>query len=362
MTAPASRVEVHKLAHELGVEHESLAYLESLPADQLVTLRHGVSRAVFAANEHRLKPLGALARRVPATLAARIAKAALGPLLCGRVASVMDPRTAVPLAGHLDPDFLAQVTLSIDPARSAAIITQLDHELVVAVGERLIESGDYMVLARFITVVDEDIVLRLVELAEGPQLLEVALYADDHARVDELLQAIPEAKLAAVIEAAATSEDRADAAVSLLTMLSAESQRRLTDLAATLAPAVADAVVGATVRLEVWPVLLPVVGSLAPGAIARFVNVATLLDPALVDDLVVSVRRADESGQAGQLPFRTMLDVLEVADEEHRAMLREVTQLDHPATLAWAARSSGTSEADVRAALAALRAGEPLPS
>ena len=32
MTAPASRVEVQKLAHELGVVPETLSYLESVPA------------------------------------------------------------------------------------------------------------------------------------------------------------------------------------------------------------------------------------------------------------------------------------------------------------------------------------------
>lgn len=361
MTAPASRVEVHKLSHELGVPHDSLDYLEVLPADELAILRHGVSRAVFAANEHRLKPLGALARRVPAPLAAKIAKGALGPLLCARVAGVMDPRTAIPLAGHLDPDFLAQVTLSLNPARSAAIIQGLDDELVVEVGKRLLDSGDHMVLARFITVVDEAVVLRLVELADGPQLLEVALYADDHARVDELLQVIPEPKLAAVVEAASTNEDRADAAVSLLTMLHTDSQRRLADLTASLDPAVADAVVGAIVRLEVWPQLLPVVGSLSPAAIACFVNVDTLLDPALVDDLVVSVRTADEAGDVGRLPFRMLLEVLEVADEAHLEMLGRVSRLDEPDTLAWAAHSTGTSEKQVKEALGCLRAGKPLP-
>lgn len=206
MTA-AGRIEVHKLAHELGVEPDSLAYLLPVPAAELATLRHGVSRAIFAANEQRIRPLGALARRVPAALAARVAKAALGPLLSGRVASVMHPRTAVPLAGHLDADFLAQVTLSLDPAASAAIIAELDDDLVVGVGSRLLEAGEYLVLARFITVVDAEVVLALAELADGGQLLEVAAYAEDQDRVAELLGLLPEEKLEEVVAASAVSPD-----------------------------------------------------------------------------------------------------------------------------------------------------------
>lgn len=361
MSALASRIEIRKLAHELGVEPESLDYLESLPAVELATLRHGVSRAIFAANEERIRPLGALARRVPATLAARVAKAALGPLLCGRVASVMHPKTAVPLAGHLDPEFLARVTLSLDPAASAAIIKELDDDLVIGVGKRLIDDSEFMVLARFITVVDDDVVLALVDLAEGVHLLEVAVYAEDHARVDELLQVIPEEKLLAIIEAAATDTARADAAVSLISMLSTGSQRRLANLAGGLSEPATDAVVGAIARLQVWPELLPIVGSLSTEAMAAFVNVPTLLEAAVVNDLIVAIRDADQDGRGDRLPFRLLLDVLDVADEAHLAMLKRVDQLDDAETLAWAAESTGTDEEQVREALTCLRAGDPLP-
>jgi hypothetical protein len=319
------------------------------------------SSPTLSANEERIAPLGALARRVPASLAAKVAKAALGPLLCGRVASIMNPKTAVPLAGHLDPDFLAQVTLSLDPARAAAIIKELDDDLVIAVGERLLDSGEYMILARFITVVDEDVVLAIVDLADGAQLLEVALYAEDHDRVDELLHAIPEPKLSAVIEAATTDAARADGAVSLITMLNTESQRRLADITAALPGPVADAIVGAIVRLQVWPELLPVVGSLSTDAIGTFVNVPTLLDAALVDELIVAIRTADQAGTTSRLPFRVLLEVLEVVDEPHRAMLNQLSQLDDAETLAWAAVSTGTDEEQVGEALACLRAGDELP-
>lgn len=361
MTSPASRVEVQKLAYELGVHPRELAYLEPLPATELMTLRRGVSQAMFAVSGERLEPVGALARRVPATLAARVAKAALGPLLSGRVASVMDPGTAVALAAHLEAEFLAEVTLSLDPSRAAAIIKELDDELVVAVGQQLLERGEYIVLSRFITVVHDDVVMPLVDLADGAQLLEVALYAEDHTRVDELLAGLPDGKVASIIEAATTDAVRADEAVSLITLLNRDSQRRLAHLAASLDPAVADAVVAATARLQVWPQLLPVVGSLSDEAIGCFVNAPTLLDPGLVDALVVAVRTAGESGDEPALPFGVLLGMLSAADEAHVAMLGSVSQLDDPATLAWAADSLGIGADRVSAAVSALRAGEPLP-
>lgn len=359
MTA-AARIEVQKLAHELQVEPASLDYLQSLPAAELATLRHGVSRAIFAANEHRIKPLGALARRVPPALAARVAKAALGPLLCGRVASVMHPKTAVPLAGHLDAEFLANVTLSLDPAASAAIIAELDDDLVIGVGRRLLENGESMVLARFITVVDTQVVMALAETATGGQLLDVAVYAEDHLRVGELLLLLPDEKLRGVVEATAANPARAEESVALISQLDLESQRRLADIAAALPEAVPEAVVAAIVRMDAWPDLLPALQSLSPEAIRAFVNVPTLLDASVVDRLVVAVRTADEE-TGGQLPFRMLLDVLDAVDDAHRAVLGELTQLEDDATVAWAAKSTGTTEGQVREALSALRAGKPLP-
>jgi hypothetical protein len=272
----------------------------------------------------------------------------------------MHPKTAVPLAGHLDPEFLAKVTLYLDPAASAAIIADFDDDLVIGVGNRLLESGDSMVLARFITVVDTDAVLALAETASGGQLLDVAVYAEDHERVGELLMLLPEEKLTEVVEATAANPARAEESVALISQLDVESQRRLADIAATLPGSVPEGVIAAIVRIDAWPDLLPALQSLSPEAIGAFVNVPTLLDAAVVDQLIASVRSADEAS-GGQLPFRMLLDVLDALDDTHRAMLGELTQLDDPETLSWAAKSTGTTEAQVRDALASLRAGKPLP-
>ena len=76
-----------------------------------------------------------------------------------------------------------------------------------------------------------------------------------------------------------------------------------------------------------------------------------------------SVAKLEQQPAAGgtQLPFGVLLDVLEVADEAHLAMLNQLSQLDDPETVAWAAGSTGTDEELVREALACLRAGEELP-
>jgi len=220
----ASRIEITKLAAELRVEEQELDFLEASAPEELRTFREVVSRALFSRHEPRLKRLAAVSQKLPATATAKISKLAMGPVLSGRIASVMPPAESAKLAGHLDREFMAQLAVAMDPARVAGIVAELDDVLVVDVGRRLLAAGDLLTLARFTAVVSPEVAQAVIEEATGEQLVRLALYLEDDEALDRMVGDLPEDR-AAGMAAAAKEDDEVHAL--LLDRLGTGSRARL---------------------------------------------------------------------------------------------------------------------------------------
>lgn len=328
----AARAEVSKLAHELGADADLLTFLTKDDEAALAELRTTIAHALFAVHEPRLRRIAGLATLLPPPLAARIAELALGPMLCGRIAGVLDVATAVRLAGHFPAPFLAKLTRWLDPARTADIVRRLPDNLVVRVARMLLDEGAYVVLGRFVAVVDESVAIQVMKVSDGEQLLQMSFYAEDRSRLDPLLAHVPDDKLEDIIRAAAAA-DQFDEAVSLLVFIGAEGQQRLSEALVRLDdPATADGVVRAIVALGAWNELLPVVSSLSEEAIRLLVNVPTTLDAAVIAGLIDQVLGdglLDEARELGLLPM--IAAVFAALDEEHRAV---ADSIDLPPELA----------------------------
>ena len=359
----AARAEAIKLAHELSADPADLAFLHAAGEDELQRLRETVSRALFAVHEPTLRRLAALSKLIPPALAARITEATLPPMLCGRTAGFLEPAIAGRLAGHFRPEFLAEVSRFLDPQRAAAIIPALPDELILRVARILLGRGEYIVLARFVAVVREDLAGQVIRMATGAQLLEASFYAEDRSRIDPLMAYVDDAVLADVIRAAAEL-DLFDEAVSLLAFVGPDSISRLSSTLLDLDMAVADRVVAAIVRLGAWTDLLPAVAALTPAAVAHLVNVPTTMDPAVISELIAAIRGSDDLiDTARELGyFALLVDVIDALDDEHRAVLRHVPELDEPDLREWAAGLVGIDLDVADRAVDAFRDGSPLPA
>lgn len=358
----AARAETIKLARELSTEPETLAFLRASDENDLRALRATISGALFAAHEPKLRRIASMSKLIPPALAAKITEATLSPMLCGRTAGFLDPPVAAKLASHFKPEFLAEVSRFLDPQRSARIIPALPDELILKVARVLLDRGEYIVLARFVAVVREDLAGAVIRMATGPQLLEASFYAEDRSRIDPLMAYVDDAVLGDVITSAHDLE-LFDEAISLLAFVGPDSVARLSNALLDIDVEVADGVVAAIVRLGAWVELLPVVGALTPEAIARLVNVPTTMRPEVISELIVAIRdQQNVIDQARELGYFAMLiTVIDALDDEHRAVLGQVRELDDPELRRWAAGLVGLDLADADAAVAAFRSGGPLP-
>lgn len=221
-----SRIEVAKLARELEVAEDELSYLTHSAPAELRELRRVTSEALFSRHEARAKALASASGILPTAVAAKISEKALGPGLSARVAGVMEPAEAAKMAGHLSPAFLLDLAIRLDPARVGPIVARLPRDVVLDVAHRLLAADELITLARFVAIVDTDVVVDVAERATGRQLLEVALYTEDDAALDAVSEGLPDATLAAMIDAASDGEERA-AALELVSRLSAEKSERV---------------------------------------------------------------------------------------------------------------------------------------
>lgn len=198
----AARIEITKLAHDLGRPVPELEFLAGHPAAELAELRTLVSARLLTRHAARAKLLAALSRKIPAGLSAKIASRALGPVVSARVAATLAPDEAARMAAHFDADFLASMARHLDPAKVPPIVTELPDELVVDLGRKLLAAREYVTLGRLVTVVPVKVALRVVEGAPGEAVFHVGLYVDDRSALDEVVRGLTDEQRAAIVATA----------------------------------------------------------------------------------------------------------------------------------------------------------------
>lgn len=239
--------EINKLARILTVDPASLDDLLASTPDDIRELRTIVTERVFSLHGGRVAALAQLSKKVPATISAKMAEAAFGPVLSARIAGALDPADAAKMSALLSPVFLAEVSKDVDPARVASIIKLLPDDLIIKVGRILLSEHDTIALARFVASVSPAVVTAVLEGANGPELLELALYVDDRAALDSVIAEFSDERLAAVLAATkgfhgASDEDIAEAAVALVSALTPSTRARWAAFSDQAPPAVATAV------------------------------------------------------------------------------------------------------------------------
>jgi hypothetical protein len=229
-----AEAEILKLARVLGVEPEGLEYLARVDADDLKAFREQVTDTLFDANIAVLQRMALAARLLPGGVLAKIAEKVFGPLLCARIAGVVDVARGVDVAKRLSPRFLSEVAADLDPRRASAIISRIPLETVLAVAGELAGRADWITLGRFVGHLPDPTVRRCLEEIDDPGLLRIAFVLDDKSRVDHVVSLLPAHRLGRVITAAGADEALWVPALDLLNHLSAERRGTLAPMLGAL--------------------------------------------------------------------------------------------------------------------------------
>ncbi len=273
-----SHAEVVKIARLLGVEPKQVEYLAQVPAEDLRELRDAATDVLFGAPSRSLDAIAAASKVVPAGISANIAQRSLGPLICARVVSRVDPGRAIDVAGKLPPAFLADVAIELDPRRATEVITRVPEKLVAAVARELTKRGEHVTMGRFLGHISDDAIRSTFEHMDDEALLRTAFVTENKEHIDLVIGMLPEERLAGIIRAA-HEHDLWPETLDLTSHLGDELRGRLGGALQAqdheVFVSLAEAVAGAQ---TLWPQLLSLAAAVAPEQRAQIVD-AVLAGP-----------------------------------------------------------------------------------
>jgi hypothetical protein len=300
----ASHAEVLKLARLLSTDVERLAYLESLEPAEIALLRERASDSLYAADGHRFHRVALASRLPPVALTTLIAQHAFGPLLCARVAGLLDTRLAVEIALRLPTWFVADLAVELDPRRARDLIAALPPQRIAEVAEELTQREEYIAMGRFVGFMTDAAIVACFGVIDDASLLWISYFVEAKERLDHVVGLLPERRVRSAIRAA-TSADLWPQALDLLTRVSAARAGRLADLAALEDDAVLDGMVTTAQRDGLWDVVLPVTRQMSEDGRERFAKLPALHAPELLATIVRAA--AADDLWLDLLPLATLL-------------------------------------------------------
>ncbi|MEC3917609.1 hypothetical protein [Nocardia sp. CDC160] len=275
MTSLAARAEVVKLARELQVAPEDLAFLLDSDPVAVRRVRRGIYHALDAPYRPMFDRLARVSGLLPNGVVVAIATRFFGPMLCGMVASSLSPDRAVALIGHVPVEFLADVAPYVDPEAAAPIVQRFDTDVLVPVLREMLRRKDYVTLARFLVATSDAQLLAVLPYVEsGEDLLMVAFNAElDRVadRFEPVMAELPEDRIRDVLQVGYDKDLFAEAST-FLVLLSDKTLARVADVAAGMDTEVLVHMVNATHRENSWAELVPIAGAMSSESLARFLE------------------------------------------------------------------------------------------
>lgn len=292
MSALLRQAERIKLARVLDCAVDDLGALADADVDALRTARTVAANALFGKHRVLFGKLARANRLLPTGLAAQLTQRFIGPLLAGRVASEMDPDKAVALADKLPVDFLAQTCLYLDPARSRAIIRAMPTARVVAVAEALRADGQYIAMAGFADVLADDVVAAvMVAVVDPADLLRIGFYIEDKRRLEHIMGAIDDQRLADSL-VAAHAQNLWPQALAMMDGTSDALRTRLGTITAAQDDAVMTGMLVAADAEDIWELTVPTLDQLPEESLQRLLSNALALDADQRARLLAAVQAA----------------------------------------------------------------------
>lgn len=286
MDALDRHAEVLKLSRLLGADAADLQFLEQAAPSSLREFRMAASHTLFDDGREVFQRLAKLSRLLPIPLLVRFTAALVGPQLAARVACEMDPERAAQLSSELATEFLADVSVSLEPGRSRLVVQGIHADRIRDVGLVLLRRREYVCMACFVDVLHEPVLRQMIEAIESEaDLLRIGFFVEDKAQLNMLIGLFDDQRLVRLIEAA-HREQLWPEAIALMSHVTGVSSTRLGDIAAGRPAAMLESLIGVAWREGLLPLLLEVVANMSQDSQRRLAQLECLRASGLLEALV----------------------------------------------------------------------------
>lgn len=286
------RAEILRLAHLLRIAPERLEFLLPLDDHELMLFRDQVTDALFDAHTGMLTRLASAAKLLPAPVLAKIAEKVFRPLMCARIAGLVEPGKAIETAKRLSPEFLSDVAAELDPRRTQRIISGLPNSTVVSVAVELARREDWITLGRFVGHLDQEPLKACVETIDDAAVLRAAFAVEDTSAVAVVIDLLPQARRVSLVRSA-TQHGLWPTLLGVGVHLRDDQRAELAGVAAEQDAAVIDELVRAAEEHDLWDAALPFAAGLPTDAQSKVAELVGRLTPA---QRATIAERAEELG------------------------------------------------------------------
>ncbi len=290
----AHRAETLRLARVLGVEPRELDFLAEAPTAALAEVRGAVLDRLLERSRHEFERAVALADKVPRGLAATLAQRAMGPVLGGRAAALLDADTAAALAERLPAEFLADVATHVDLRHVGPLIGGIPTDTMGGAGRVLRKREEWIVLSAFVGFVPDAKLEELLELFDGEALLRAGFVIEDTSRLDPVVALLPEKRLDELLDAA---HEHAlwPAAIALVGHLGAKQRQRVIAAIERQPAGRLDELLAAAEENGLWAEVIVVAAEVDPqGGEDLVMGAVERLSPSARESLATVLREDDE--------------------------------------------------------------------
>lgn len=176
------RPEVRRIAHLLGVPPERVAYLDSVPDEELRSFGKAVNDLVVELARVGSVGVGRLAKVIPVSTAAKVAEKVGSPLMVARLAYFNDPQWASKMAEKLSPELIASAVTLLDAETTAQLLDDLSEKLQFTVLDILVQREEWVVLGELFGALPEERVRSWSGRIGGVELDEIRMMVPAHRR------------------------------------------------------------------------------------------------------------------------------------------------------------------------------------
>lgn len=196
--------EIIKLARELGLEADELAFLAQAGRDDVHRLRVAVEDSLDERNGGIYRRIEASSRLLPPAVAVRIARGSFPPLITGRVSELIPADRSSKFLEHMPMSYMGELLLYMNPRRMVATVQSLPISQMAPMIRELERRDEYVTMGRFLGVLTDEQIPGVLEVIEdGRTLLLAGFHTEDPARLDGVVEAMSDEQVASVREAVA---------------------------------------------------------------------------------------------------------------------------------------------------------------
>jgi hypothetical protein len=200
----ATRAELVKLARALGTTTDAVAFMATLPHEDIRRVRERVVATLYDEHRAAFQRVATITRLLPTALNVRITLRAFPPLLAARVAGEMTPDRAAELANRMPVDYLASACVHLDPRRAPPIVRRVRTDRALAVVAELVNRDEFITLGLLLDAATEQIVHGVAAVLPTEALLRVGFYAESDAQLTRAVALLPTERLRGIVRDALT--------------------------------------------------------------------------------------------------------------------------------------------------------------